>query len=61
MSRWDLHIKIANCVLIKKLASFLPRDSRMQVALNNAHERGGRYKLSLSSFKLSCPCLKKPI
>jgi hypothetical protein len=45
--------------------SNLPRDSRMQVALNNAPERNSeRFLLFPSSpislFKPSCPCLKKP-
>ena len=45
----------------------LPRDSRMQIALNNAHGMRGAVDVSCLShqiiklFKLSCPCLKKAI
>jgi hypothetical protein len=46
------------------LGSILSRDSRVQVALNNAQEgnsnRCSLFPSSFLLFKPSCPCLKKP-
>jgi len=45
------------------LGSNLPRDNRMQVALNNAPEGSGFRAASLALINIQAflPCLKKPI